>query len=208
MGVANCVTTSELAARQKALPWGVHQCELLNWREVATRELGDWRGSVAASVRHTPACGTRASPEACAERPPQVAGLVGTGMEIVDCRSRLATRQRETVFGVAQTAPGTPGSLREQMFLDTRRRCLDTPAPAIARAIGDFCTVNPARQTQARVARNTAIESRALLRNLNMLGDDGRNALREVRSDDNLEVFPRIVPTLSANPAELQSADS
>ncbi len=51
-----------------------------------------------------------------------------------------------------------------------------------------------------------ATRSRALLvlLDLNTHGDDGREALREIRADDRLKALPLVVLSASANPRDLQ----
>ena len=43
-----------------------------------------------------------------------------------------------------------------------------------------------------------------MLLDLNTHGDDGREALREIRSDDSLKALPLVVLSASANPRDLQ----
>ena len=51
-----------------------------------------------------------------------------------------------------------------------------------------------------------AVRDRALLvlLDLNTPGDDGRDALRNIRSDDSLRTLPLVVLSASANPLDLQ----
>lgn len=82
-----------------------------------------------------------------------------------------------------------------QTVLDAAR-CAALPHPIVRARSGGECLRLLRGSPRARAS--------LVLLDLNTHGDDGREALREIRSDDSLKELPVVVLSASANPRDLQ----
>ncbi len=82
-----------------------------------------------------------------------------------------------------------------QTVLDAAR-CAALPHPIVRAVSGGDCLRLLRGSPRARASM--------VLLDLNTHGDDGRDALREIRSDDSLKALPVVVLSASANPRDLQ----
>ncbi len=78
--------------------------------------------------------------------------------------------------------------------------CAALPHPIVRAISGGECLRLLRGSPRARAA--------LVLLDLNTHGDDGREALREIRSDDSLKALPVVVLSASANPRDLQHCDA
>jgi CheY-like chemotaxis protein len=82
-----------------------------------------------------------------------------------------------------------------QTVLDAARRAA-LPHPIVRASSGGECLLLLRAGPRGRAS--------LVLLDLNTHGDDGREALRQIRSDDNLKALPLVVLSASANPRDLQ----
>ncbi|QTN22636.1 response regulator [Rhizobacter sp. AJA081-3] len=82
-----------------------------------------------------------------------------------------------------------------QTVQDAARRA-QLPHPIVRASSGSDCL----RQLHGDLRGRLGL----VLLDLNTPGDDGREALREIRSDDRFKALPLVVLTASANPRDLQ----